>query len=689
MNLRDLFADRRFQVGLALRGLLVVIATPAIQTAWFLPFLSSIPAAGLDPWSSYMHGGGDPAAFPYGLPYIAAFGPGVWLGKALAGEYGARLGLGFTILFWELVLLLSLRTIVGKDHVRNLMILFWLSPISLYVGYWHGQLDFFPVALLVGSLCATRDQKWVRAGLLYGLAVSAKLSMALPAFFVGLYFLGRPRLRRVAAVPLGGAAVMLSAFTAPFLISEGFRRMVLQTPEAEKTFSLGLEVSSGMSVYILPMAYLALLYFAWRIRKLDFEMLWTFTGIGFIAFLLLTPASPGWSVWALPFLAVHAARSDVRVHLLYWPFCIGFLGLHMLNSSGASLSGLDLSTPMGDFLAPGVEVKIASVMFTLMVASGLAMAAQMVRTSILNSSFRSATRRPLAIGVSGDSGAGKDSLVDSIADMFGTGNVARLSGDDYHLWDRHKPMWRAVTHLNPKANELGAFAANIASLIENRSVRARHYDHSIGRMSKPARIDPAEVIAASGLHALWSPALNQLYDVKIFLDMDEDLRRFLKTQRDVRSRGHSPRSVARSIERRLPDALRFVRPQANEADIIMRLQPRHPSVLADLDGTISDARLRMVVIAAPGENFDQLARLLTSLCGMQVIEAPLDDGRTEIVIEGEPTAEDVGAAAQRLAGDARELLDLEPHWRPGLRGVMQIIVLDQIQKATVRRSVTA
>src|ERR1700760_3310648 len=97
-------------------------------------------------------------------------------------------------------------------------------------------------------------------------------------------------------------------------------------------------------------------------------------------------------------------------------------------------------------------------MLTLMVAAGLAMTVQLVRNGIFQSRFRIATRRPLAIGIGGDSGAGKDTLVDSIVGMFGRENVAQLSGDDYHFWDRQKPMWRAMTHLNPRANDLDTLA---------------------------------------------------------------------------------------------------------------------------------------------------------------------------------------------------------------------------------------
>ena len=63
------------------------------------------------------------------------------------------------------------------------------------------------------------------------------------------------------------------------------------------------------------------------------------------------------------------------------------------------------------------------------------------------------------------------------------------------------------------------------------------------------------------------------HDVRIYLDMDEELRRYFKIRRDVGERGHSLESVERSIARRQPDAIRFINPQSAQADIVFSLQP--------------------------------------------------------------------------------------------------------------------
>lgn len=669
-----------FGLGLAIRLVLIVLATPAIHSRWFVPFLTQAASGGLDPWSAFVEGGGNPAAFPYGLPYLMLLAPPVLIGNAIAGAVGGHLALGLSVLAIELVLLKVLRALAGRAQAGAVTVTYWLSPLAIFVGYWHGQLDMLPIALLLTGLLALRAARYPASGGLLGAALAAKFSMVLPLPFVGLYLSGRPRLRGFTPPVALAAAGAVASMAGPFLFSPGFREMVLLTPESAKTFSLALPVGDALEVYVLPLAYLALLYWAWQIRRLDFNLLWAFTGAAFMAVLLLTPAAPGWVIWATPFLALHTARAGPLGHLLYWPFAIAFVLVHLITSDGATLVGgaaLDLSA-----LASG---RTPSILLTIALASGGALAFQLVRRGILQSSFRLATHVPVVVGVAGDSSSGKDTLVDAIADMVGEANITRVSGDNYHVWDRHKPMWQAMTHLNPKANDLEAFGRHVAQLAEGRTVLARHYDHAVGRMSEPQPLRPQQIVAASGLHALWSPTLRRSYDLRVFMDMDEGLRRFFKIRRDVGQRGHALEHVVASMDRRTPDAERFIAPQARGADIVLRLEPRHPSAIEDIGRDIDAALLRLILTMSPGRNFDEPARLLTSLCGMQVIERPLSDGRNEVVIEGEPTAQDIAAAAVRLCPDMAELLSTRPEWRSGLTGVMQIIILCEFDRSRRQR----
>lgn len=59
-------------------------------------------------------------------------------------------------------------------------------------------------------------------------------------------------------------------------------------------------------------------------------------------------------------------------------------------------------------------------------------------------------------------------------------------------------------------------------------------------------------------------------DLKIYMDSDENLRRYWKIQRDTSKRGHSKEAVLKSIEERMPDALKFIYPQKQYADLIVK-----------------------------------------------------------------------------------------------------------------------
>lgn len=56
-------------------------------------------------------------------------------------------------------------------------------------------------------------------------------------------------------------------------------------------------------------------------------------------------------------------------------------------------------------------------------------------------------------------------------------------------------------------------------------------------------------------------------DLKIYMDTDENLRRFWKIQRDINKRGYSSRDIIAQIEKRISDAQKYIYPQKEYADL--------------------------------------------------------------------------------------------------------------------------
>lgn len=690
LTLRPMLRDPLFRAGLVLRLALVVLLVPQIQLDWFVPFVEfAIAHPSLDPWSHFLAAGGAPVAYPYGPVMLIAHLPGAvpgWLLDQATGQH-VFTGIGFRagLLMADLAALALLHALFPK-HPRRLLWLYWWSPLVLFATYWTGQTDIVPVALLLLSLVLLREHRARAAGIALGLSLAAKFSMLLAVPFVAIYLWRNKRLRALQA-PF--AIGLLLGFLPQLLClaSPGVRTMVLGTHEAARVFDLSLPLGDTLHLYLTPMLYLLAAYGVWRLRRISFELLIAVTGLSFFLVVLATPAPPGWYLWLVPFLVAHQLQADRSAMLLTAAFSALVIALHVLVSPGAGVPAFGWEPRAAIAGAAALLTPHAvSLWMTMVVCSGLVLIAQMLRERVARNDYFRIAQKPVTIGIAGDSGAGKDTLSLALTDIFGAHTVVHLSGDDYHVWDRYAPMWKGLTHLNPRANDLQRFHDDALALIDGKTVDNRHYDHKAGRFLAPVKLRRNDVIIVSGLHALRMQRLSRRYDVSVYLDIDEDLRRAWKVHRDVTERGHPLDNVLRSIERRLPDAQRYVQPQRAGADLVLKLRPVNVRQLENA-ASPHDVPLKLTATIRSGTWHEHLARMLIGICGLHLdMELADDSDEVEITVEGDVWAEDIALAAGTLAPNLQEMLDIRPRWEDGMTGIMQLMVLLQIEESLKNRT---
>lgn len=178
--------------------------------------------------------------------------------------------------------------------------------------------------------------------------------------------------------------------------------------------------------------------------------------------------------------------------------------------------------------------------------------------------------RPILIGVGGDSGTGKSTLVGAFYALFGENRIASLCLDDYHSLDRRQRALVGLTALNPRANNFALLEEHVWALKRGQHVDKPVYDHRDGTLTGPARLEPREVVIIQGLHTFLVPGIRHAFDLKVWLDPEPGLQVQWKVQRDTAKRGYTREQVLAEIEARRSDVEAFIAPQRRFADIIVR-----------------------------------------------------------------------------------------------------------------------
>ena len=676
---RTLYRHPLFLLGLAIRLALILVTAPAPVMDWYVPFMDVTTGRfTTDPWTLWLATGGDSLAFPYGYAMWIAFLPLIVLAKL--ATFPLHMAYSATLLAADVVLLNTLRRLFPERR-QQLFVAYWLSPVVILAGYGLGLNDLIPVLFLVWSIHLIRRGRPHGAGAACMAAVSAKLSMLIALPFLAIYLSHNKALLNDLRSFATGFLLAALVLAVPFTLSHGGPAMLTGNPEMEKIFDLVLHLDDGASIYVIPGVYLVTLYLVWQIRRFNFEVFLSTTGMAFLLIVLFTPASPGWFVWSLPFLCYYQITGGRVTAVLVGSFSAAYV-LSTLLVSPIQLSVGYVFDPRDTVLwtAPAGD-RLRSLLHTGLVGIGATLAIRVWRDIITKNNFFRLSRKPFVVGVAGDSGAGKDHVANAITGLFGHHSIARLSSDDYHLWDRHKPMWKTVTHLNPIANDLERFAGDLMSLIDRKSIRSRHYDHRTGKMGRPDLVRSNDFIIASGLHALHLPILRECYSLKIYLDMDDELRSWFKLRRDVRDRGKTANQVAESLARRRVDSGRFIRPQLAHADLVLSVQPACSNVSQGPEGRISPPRLKLAVRTRRSFNELSLARMLIGVGGLRVdVSASGDGTETLVTVEGDVSAGDMELIAGKLCSDVLHFLDPRPAWQDGVTGLMQLIVLCHVEQ---------
>jgi len=109
------------------------------------------------------------------------------------------------------------------------------------------------------------------------------------------------------------------------------------------------------------------------------------------------------------------------------------------------------------------------------------------------------------------------------------------------------------------------------------------YNNKTGKFTELKQIEPANNLIVCGLHAIYDNNINFVYNVKIFMDPQKELKHKWKIIRDVKERGYNINNVIESIKIRELDYNRYILPQKSNVDIVVNFFSKNTVDIYDLE----------------------------------------------------------------------------------------------------------
>ena len=177
---------------------------------------------------------------------------------------------------------------------------------------------------------------------------------------------------------------------------------------------------------------------------------------------------------------------------------------------------------------------------------------------------------PIFVGIVGGTGSGKTTLAKNIHREFPESIL--ISQDCYYKDLSHLPFEerKKVNFDHPNSIEFSLLEKHLIDLKNGKTIEQPIYNfctHS--RETTTEFVKPAPIILVEGLLLLAMPEIRDLFDIKIFVDTDDDVRVLRRIERDIHERSRDFQNIKEqylTTVKPMHDA--FVAPSKKYADVI-------------------------------------------------------------------------------------------------------------------------
>lgn len=177
------------------------------------------------------------------------------------------------------------------------------------------------------------------------------------------------------------------------------------------------------------------------------------------------------------------------------------------------------------------------------------------------------------LGIAGGSASGKTSFLRELEKTMPEGSICIVSQDNYYR-PKEEQLRDAQGEVNydlPTSIDRDAFHRDVLALIAGESITKQEYTfNNPNAKPRTVTVHPSAIIVVEGLFVFHYKEIRDLLDLRVYLDVREEIKLQRRIQRDALERGYSESTVRYQWNNHvLPSYKKFLKPYRDEAHLVI------------------------------------------------------------------------------------------------------------------------